>query len=165
MWYSVWSRVLICEHECKAVNNGSKIFIQIRIQILIEKVSDHNKNSWRLFNASNFKNFARLHFARGLRKVVSFASAFQVAAFFFSRFFSWCPLLIFSNAFRNSLKHKRRKWLENNFISQSWGNIKVDQVCARDGERICAAQREEKYLFWPVCYANLKIISECSSTC
>lgn len=54
---------------------------------------------------------------------------------------------------------------KNNFISQSWGNIKVDQVCARDGERICAAKREEKYLFWPVCYAKLKIISECSSSC
>lgn len=36
---------------------------------------------------NNFKNFIRLHFARGLRKVVSFASAFQVAAFFFSRLF------------------------------------------------------------------------------
>lgn len=91
-----------------------------------------------------------------VRSLSSFESDLQ--PIFFSRFsFSWCKTQVahfFETKRRKNSKHKTCL-KENNFVSQSWTNIKSDQVCTRDAVKKFVPQSErreevKKYLFWPV---------------
>lgn len=134
-------------------------FIQeIKISPLLateKKIRSDNKNIFIQFVDKKTSCSWNLSLRPLSRSTISFESELQ--QIFFSRFsFSWCKLLIFfwEKGTEKCLKHKRCDSEENNFISQSWRNIKVDQVCVKNGGRNRAAKREKKkkskYLFWPV---------------